>query len=342
MSVYNHPSKTGWQMIKISHGRKGKAEYYPFHGSREEARQFEQELTGRVDYTDPAFCDHLDNFKVAYRNKSSKRSAASLENSLKHLTAFFQSYRMRHLTPALIERYKAHRLEAGVTKKTVNIELSALSSYIVWLNETTGSNYKRPKRYTKKQTLPPLPQPLQMDEIVRLMMRLKGDIRTMCELMAFCGLRRAEVFQMKKRDYDPVSKTLTFCGKGEKERRVPVSFPELAKKLDEIVNVPPKTAEQLMFPSKKTGRAYVDIKKSINRAAELAGIKRRVTPHLLRHSFATALLNSGQDIRIIQELLGHSDLATTQIYTQVADATKRSATDALLTLLRETEKVSDS
>jgi len=327
-------------MIKISHGRKGKAEYFPFHGSREEALEFEQELKGVVNYSDPTFCDHIDAFRAFYRNRWSRRATDTLNNSLSKLLPFFESYRMRHITPALVERYKTHRLAAGVTKRTVNIELSALSAYIVWLNETIGSAYPRPKRYTKKQTAPPLPQPLQMDELVRLMVRLREPIRTMCELMAFCGLRRNEVFQMKKRDYDPVSQTLTIHGKGGKWRRIPVSFPELAKKLDERVNLP--TSEALMFPSKKTGRAYTDIKKSINSAAAAAGINRRVTPHLLRHSFATALLNSGQDIRIIQELLGHSELATTQIYTQVADSSKRAATDTLLRLLRESEKITDS
>ncbi len=124
--------------------------------------------------------------------------------------------------------------------------------------------------------------------------------------------------------------------------KIKIKLPEpltLAKKVAQASEV--DLPSNLMFPSRRTGRAYTDIKKSLNKAADLAGIKRRVNPHLLRHSFATALLNSGQDIRIIQELLGHSELATTQIYTQVADTSKRSATDALLRLLRETEKISD-
>ncbi|MEK6200841.1 MAG: tyrosine-type recombinase/integrase [Desulfobulbaceae bacterium] len=85
-----------------------------------------------------------------------------------------------------------------------------------------------------------------------------------------------------------------------------------------------------LFISPRTGRAWVDIRKQIGNAATKAGITKHVTPHLFRHSFATALLNGGSDIRVIQELLGHSELATTQGYTQVADTIKRAEMSKLV------------
>ncbi len=219
MSVYPHPSKPGWQMIKISHGRKVKAEYIPFEGSRDDALQLEAEIRGTVDRTDPGFPDLLPEFKVAYRNRASLRGYEVMENSLRHLTGFFGGFKMRHLAPTLIEQYKAKRLADGVKKRTINIELSGLSAYITWLNETTGSQYKRPKRFGKRETKPPMMRPLTVDEMVAVIGALDGDIRTMIEIMASCGLRRDEVYGLRKIDYDQGGRTFTVRGKGGKERR---------------------------------------------------------------------------------------------------------------------------
>ena len=173
-----------------------------------------------------------------------------------------------------------------------------------------------------------MPSPLSPAELVALFRHLQGDIRTMVEIMATCGLRREEVFGLRIDDYEPASMTLTVRqGKGGKDRRVPVSMPGLVEKINQAAAAGHSSG--LLFPSPRTGRRYTDIRKAITRAATAAGIARHIHPHLMRHSFATTLLECGTDIRIIQELLGHSDLATTQIYTQVIDATKRTATDAL-------------
>jgi site-specific recombinase XerD len=170
---------------------------------------------------------------------------------------------------------------------------------------------------------------LSPNELVALFRQLPGNIRAMVEIMATCGLRRQEVFSLATTDFDPASKTLTIRqGKGGKDRRVPVSLPGLVEKINQAIEIGHPSG--LMFPSPHTGRQYNDIRRPINKAARAAGIKRHINPHLMRHSFATALLECGTDIRIIQELLGHSELSTTQIYTQVIDSTKRTATDALV------------
>lgn len=76
MSVYDHPQKIGCQMIKISHGRSKPAKYIPFHGTREDAKALEAEIRETIDRTDPAFADLIPEFKVAYRNRSSKRGGS--------------------------------------------------------------------------------------------------------------------------------------------------------------------------------------------------------------------------------------------------------------------------
>jgi site-specific recombinase XerD len=84
----------------------------------------------------------------------------------------------------------------------------------------------------------------------------------------------------------------------------------------------------LVFPSLRTGRKLKDIRRAIWGAKKRAGITRRVTPHMMRHSFATHLLEADKDLRTIQELMGHEEITTTQIYTHVSQVRKQDAIDS--------------
>lgn len=340
MSVYSHPSKPGCWLIKISHGRKGKPEYIPYDGDEDGARAFEKQLRGQVNLLDPGFCDHIPEFRISYRNQNSKSGARSMENSMRHLEEFFGGYKMHQILPMLIEQYKAKRLATvivsktgirrPISKRTVNIELSALSAYITWMNERWGSTYPRPKRFGKRETKPPMMHVLALSEVAAILANLEGDLRAMVALMAMCGLRKNEAFNLTAADIDLASRSIKVFGKGSKWRMVPVSSPAIIARLEELVLQHPTGP---IFVSPRSGKAWVDIRKPIRGAAKKAGITKHITPHLFRHSFATALLNGGADIRIIQQLLGHSELATTQIYTQVADSSMRKATEGLVAMV---------
>lgn len=338
MSVYIHPSKAGWQMIKISHGRKEKPEYIPFQGSKEEAQIFEREIRGIADHSDPTFLDKLPEFKIAYKNRSAKTTYDALESSLLHLEKFFSGFKIRHITGLLTEQYKAERLKTGVTKKTINNELSNLSAYITWLNESTGSTYPKPKRFSKRETTSPMPNVLNPTEIGNILRHLNGDVKTMVSLMGLCGLRRNEVFELTADQVDIKANTIRVFGKGQKWRVTPVASPLLLEQLSELCKKNPKGP---LFISPRTGKAWVDIRKSLANAARIAGITKHVSPHLFRHSFATALINEGADIRIIQEILGHSEIATTQIYTQIADTSKRAAIGHMMSIVDKAQKTDE-
>ncbi|EKD40758.1 MAG: hypothetical protein ACD_74C00191G0001, partial [uncultured bacterium] len=235
MSVYKHPNRQGCWMIKISHGRKAPAEYISYDGDEDGARSFERQLRGQVNVLDPGFSDNLPEFRIAYRNKNSKSGSRSLENSLRHLQEFFGGYKMHQMVPGLIELYKAKRLSTvivsktgirrQITKRTINIELSALSAYITWMNGRWGSTYPRPKRFGKRETKPPMMHVLAVSEIVAILENLSGDLRAMVSLMAMCGMRKNEVFNLSARHIDLVSSSVLVLGKGSKWRRVPVSSP---------------------------------------------------------------------------------------------------------------------
>lgn len=133
-----------------------------------------------------------------------------------------------------------------------------------------------------------------------------------------CGLRVSEIINLKKEDINFNEKLLhIILSKGKKDRfvKIPESITRELKNYTELLN------DNILFPSNRGGKlTKKTIGKIVENAAKKAGIQKNVYPHLLRHSFATHLLESGTDLRIIQKLLGHSNIKTTQIYTQVSQA----------------------
>jgi integrase/recombinase XerC len=138
----------------------------------------------------------------------------------------------------------------------------------------------------------------------------------MLELLYASGLRVAELTGLDLEDIDQESKTVRVVGKGHKERFVP--FGRAAGRALACWLARRGDARGALFLNARGRRLSVrSVHTIVRRAAKAAGITRRVTPHTLRHTFATHLLDSGADLRVIQEFLGHSRLSTTQRYTHV-------------------------
>ncbi|MBU0929527.1 MAG: tyrosine-type recombinase/integrase, partial [Nanoarchaeota archaeon] len=142
----------------------------------------------------------------------------------------------------------------------------------------------------------------------------------------YSGLRLNELLNLRWEDIDIERKTIQLkIAKGEHQR---VIF--LHDKLIEILNIIGTKKEGLIFLSNRNKKySGESIQQIVKQAAKRAGIKKRVTPHTFRHSFATHLLEAGADIRYIQQLLGHSNLQTTQIYTHVANKDIKRLADLL-------------
>ena len=146
--------------------------------------------------------------------------------------------------------------------------------------------------------------------------RSKIRDKVILALLYSTGLRISELTGLISRDIDFEERTIRVRGKGEKDRIV--LFDEKTRDLlMEYLDLRQSDSEYLFVnrQDNKLSTRYVQI--MIKKYADKAGIKKKVTPHVLRHSFATHLLKNGVDIRVIQQLLGHSSLATTQIYTSV-------------------------
>ncbi len=174
-----------------------------------------------------------------------------------------------------------------------------------------------------------LPQVLSRDEIAQLLASPRGTDpgalrdRALLELMYACGLRASEAVGLEVRDIDLEAGVLRARGKGSKERLVPIGREAvqatriyLARSRPVLVGLGDEP--HLFVNQRGTGLTRQGLYKIVQRHARSAGLEGRMSPHTLRHTFATHLLAGGCDLRALQEMLGHADIATTQIYTHLS------------------------
>jgi len=172
---------------------------------------------------------------------------------------------------------------------------------------------KRPKRERR------IPDVLTKEEVNRLIEAIPTKKSKLMVTLAYaCGFRVSELIGLKVSNLN-FEEMVGYIrqGKGRKDRMF--NIPQrLLTKLKKQVETQKEIGEEYVFSGKNGSLTDRNIQKIVRNAAKKAGIKKDVHPHTLRHSFATHLLENGTDIRMIQELLGHADLSTTQIYTHVS------------------------
>ncbi|MEP6601849.1 MAG: tyrosine recombinase [Nitrospirota bacterium] len=146
--------------------------------------------------------------------------------------------------------------------------------------------------------------------------------RAIVELLYASGLRISELANARLENFNPQERLLRVTGKGNKTRIVPVGG-KACDALDAYVSaerpkfVKPRSGSEIFLSSRGSKLTTVRLWQIVKERAKHSGLAANVYPHLLRHSFATHLLGNGADLRIIQEMLGHSDISTTQVYTHV-------------------------
>ena len=222
----------------------------------------------------------------------------------------------------------------GKSTKTVARRLAAMRSLLkyqvvcgVRQGEDATVILERLERPKSERDLPKTLSRGQVEKLVHAPDRLTPlGIRdaAMLELLYASGLRASEICGVKINDYNPFLGVVRVFGKGSKERVIPVGKPALAAirhYLDDVrpgLLREPGRAGDILFLS-HTGRPLerIALWQIVVRHARRCGLLKEVSPHTLRHCFATHLLGGGADLRVVQELLGHSDVATTQIYTHV-------------------------
>lgn len=238
---------------------------------------------------------------------------------------------IRDVDTKTIQNYLAYLKKLGYSPTSTSRALSAIKSFHKFLYlehrtlENPATNLSSPKLDKK------LPTVLSVEEVIKLLDSLDDSTpihhrnKAMIEMVYGTGLRVSELVGLKLQDLHLTNKMISVKGKGNKERIVPIN--DYANKVlrEYIINSRPKLAK----PSKDNGYVFLNhlgtpisrqsffliLKEQCNKA----GITKEVSPHTLRHSFATHLLEAGTDLRLIQEMLGHEDISTTQIYTHLSN-----------------------
>jgi integrase/recombinase XerC len=224
-----------------------------------------------------------------------------------------------------VRRFAAESHRKGLAPRSVARRLSAVRTFLNYLVETgvlksnAGVHVQAPKAARR---LPPTLDPDQVASLLAISGDDPGTLRdrAILELFYSSGLRLAELVGLSLGSVDMADRTVRVLGKGSKARAVPVGKQALAALHDWLAvrSELARPGEPALFVGSRGGRVSPrTVQKRINQWAKRQGALTRVHPHMLRHSFATHLLESSRDLRAVQELLGHASLSTTQIYTHL-------------------------
>ncbi|WP_299224777.1 tyrosine-type recombinase/integrase [uncultured Psychroserpens sp.] len=217
-------------------------------------------------------------------------------------------------------------VEKGLTNRSVNRKISSLNSYYRFLLKIEEIEVNPLSKHKALKTSKKIQVPFSEQEMKKVLkeMSLTNDFegvrnRLIVELFYATGIRRIELVQLELSNVDIINNTLKVLGKRNKERFIPLlpsvietleTYLKLRSKLDVIVD------NSYLFLTKKGVKIYETlVYRIINDYFSIASSKVKRSPHILRHSFATHLLNQGANLNAVKELLGHSSLAATQIYT---------------------------
>ena len=262
---------------------------------------------------------------------------------LEDLQAFFNYFSSKEDTDDLLEtdlyEFLKYELALGKAASTALRRLSSTRGFYLFLKKENYYKGNIPDIESPKKPKH-LPNCLSEEEIDRLLeapdLSTPTGIRdrAMLETMYSSGLRVSELLNLKKGQVNLRKCIITVFGKGAKERKVPIAefaVEYIKKYISEVRNQSEYKGSDYLFINKKgEPLSRVFFFKQVRKYSELAGIEMTISPHTLRHSFATHLLNHGAQLRMVQGMLGHTNIATTQIYTHVSSEKLKSDYDKIM------------
>ncbi len=258
--------------------------------------------------------------------RASDHTLKSYQRDIKQLKNYCSNQQYQSwdsVQPSDIRNHIANRHRCGISSKSLQRELSAIRSFYNYLlkkhiiSSNPANHIRAPKQERK------LPKVLDVDQIFGILETIPDsplEIRdlAMFELFYSSGLRLSELANLNIKDIDFTEHSLRVrYGKGGKQRELPIGSKAIAA-IKKWLSYRTETTDEALFTSTKGLRlGQRSIQLRLDRWCKKIGLPEHVHPHMLRHSFASHLLESSQDIRAVQELLGHSNLSTTQIYTHL-------------------------
>lgn len=271
------------------------------------------------------FIEHLERHK-----RYSPHTISNYQRDLAHLQRYCEQNSIEHLDAirsgdirSLATRW--HR--EGKSPKTIQRRLSTLRSYFHYLVQHAQLKNNPAVVVSAPKNRRTLPKALDTDQASQLVAipaesYLALRDRAILELLYSCGLRLSELVNLDINDVDLADASLTVLGKGQKSRQLPIGSHALAALREwlqvrniHIGNTDKTTAVFVSQTGKRIGPR--NVQQRLKRYGLKQGVPQNVHPHMLRHSFASHLLESSGDLRAVQELLGHSNISTTQVYTHL-------------------------
>ena len=268
----------------------------------------------------------------------SPNTIEAYRNDLAHLEAFMMrnDLNLENVTLEQLHTFAASLHEYGITPRSQARVLSGVRSFFRFL-VLDGVVESDPTELLEWPSLPEhLPVVLTLEEIDRIedsidLSKAEGARnRAIIEVLFSCGLRVSELVNMKLSDLYLEDRVLLVRGKGNKERLVPVSNKAIADLKRwffdrNLMKIKPGEDDYVFLNRRGAHLTRTMILIMVKRKAEEAGIKKTISPHTFRHSFATALLQGGADLRSIQAMLGHEKIDTTLVYTHISNEQLRKA-----------------
>lgn len=273
-----------------------------------------------------AFTDYLE-----FEKKYSPHTVIAYLKDLQDFQMFAsQEYQYSEITDvnySIVRSWIVSLVDSGISNRTVNRKISSLKTYYKFLLKTSQIEINPLAKHKALKTSKKIQVPFSEMEIENVMEMLQTENtfeglrdRLIVELFYSTGIRRAELINVKLNDISFAQKTIKVLGKRNKERIIPL-LPAVLTSINEYLTfknqLENREASDYLFMTQKGVKIYETlVYRIINSYFSKASEKVKKSPHILRHSFATHLLNEGADINAVKELLGHSSLASTQVYTQ--------------------------
>jgi len=331
MSIRIHPTKgPGWWYIQFRpDGSRGKLKTIPFKGTKAEAHAWELEIRKQVRpardvlSVAPSLSEILPEFIASYRMDHQPGGAARTIRSFEILLPVFGRLPLTAITARAIEDYKAQRLaqrtarskgEMGVKPTTINKELAALSGLLKWAAEMGYCYPIKIKRFPPKLTRAPLPSVPTTQEVQKIINAAPWPKSGLLACLYYGGLRSVEARELKAEQVRIDQGVIFVVGKGNKERIVPI-IPPLAAVLSRRLG---EVSSGYLWTWPPGNRPIKDLRGTLKWACKRAGISRHITPHLFRHAFGVQATIDKAGTRGLQQIMGHSSIVTTEIYTRLA------------------------
>ena len=283
-------------------------------------------MAGGSEYRIEHFRDYL-----TFERGLSDRTIEAYDRDIRRLVSFLEKRGLAHpreVSHVDIREYIYQLGDAGLMASSIRRLISASKTYFLFLHDEGAVDSDPTERIEPPQTGRRLPTFLTRDEVVRVIESPSDSDpvywrdRAILELLYATGIRVSELITAKISNLDLEEGLLRVYGKGSRQRIVPVGL-TAAEVLERYLREVRPTLDRglgegaLFLNQRGRPLSRMAVWKLVRGAADKCGIQRKVSPHVLRHTFATHLLEGGADLATVQELLGHADISTTQIYTHV-------------------------